>query len=59
MLLDLNPIIMADEDNQNEEKLYKLRNNMEDPANQLKISSELTIQGDNRAQIYDLKNQIC
>jgi hypothetical protein len=60
MLLDLNPILMNDADNKNnEEKLYKLRNNMEDPANQLKISPEMTIVGDNRAQIIGLTHSIC
>ena len=44
MLLDLNPILMNDMDNKvNEEKLYKLRNFMEDPANQLKINSDMEI----------------
>jgi len=32
---------------------------MEDPANQLKISPEMTIMGDNRAQILNLMNSIC
>ena len=60
MLLDLNPILMNDADNKNnEEKLYKLRNYMEDPANQLKISPEMTIVGDNRAQIIGLMHSIC
>ena len=50
MLLDLNPILMNDKDKKvNEENLYKLRNYMEDPANQLKISPEMTIVGDNKA----------
>ena len=60
MLLDLNPILMNIPDKKvNEEKLYKLRNYMEDPANQLKISPEMTIMGDNRAQIIGLMNSIC
>ena len=50
MLLDLNPILMNDTNKKvNEERLYKLRNFMEDPANQLKISPEMKIVGDNRA----------
>ena len=36
-----------------------LRNNMEDPANKLNISPNLTIVGDIRAQIYGIKNKIC
>jgi len=60
MLLDLNPILMNDADNKiNEEKLYKLRNYMEDTANQLKISPEMKIVGDNRAQIIGLMHSIC
>ena len=62
MLLDLNPILMNDIDNKvNAEKLYKLRNIMEDPANQLKINSEMEIDAscDNRAQIIQLMNMIC
>ena len=62
MLLDLNPILMNDMDNKvNEEKLYKLRNFMEDPANQLKINSDMEIDQscDNRAQIIQLMNMIC
>jgi hypothetical protein len=60
MLLDLNPILMNDTNKKvNEERLYKLRNFMEDPANQLKISPEMKIVGDNRAQILNLMNSIC
>ena len=62
MLLDLNPILMNDMDNKvNEEKLYKLRNFMEDPANQLKINSDMEIDQscDNRAQIIQPMNMIC
>jgi len=50
---------MTDEPKVNEEKLFKLRNFMEDPSNQLKISPELRIEGDNRDQIYEIKNNIC
>lgn len=60
MLLNLNPILMNDASKKvNEERLYKLRNLMEDPANQLNISPDLTIQGDNKAQIINLMHSIC
>lgn len=55
MLCDLNPILMNDRDEKaNEEKLYKLRNHMEDPVNQLKISPELKIISDDRERIINL-----
>ena len=50
MLLDLNPIILAEaNENQIEQTLFKLRENMEDPANQLTIDANMRIIGDNKA----------
>ena len=43
----------------NEEKLYKLRNYMEDPSNKLNISPELTVCGEVKAQVDELVNSIC
>ena len=60
MLLDLNPILMNNPDRKkNEERLYKLRNFMEDPANQLKLDHDLRITTDNQAYIQNLQTQIC
>jgi hypothetical protein len=59
MLLNLNPIMMNNRGISNEEKLYKLRNYMEDPSNKLDISPELTVRGDVKAQIDELVNSIC
>ncbi len=50
MLLDLNPIILSDTDETAiEQKLYKLREYMEDPANQINIDAGMRIVGDNKA----------
>ena len=38
----------------NEERLYKIRNFMEDPANQLKLDKDMRITTDNRAYIINL-----
>ena len=55
MLLDLNPILMNNPDRKkNEERLYKIRNFMEDPANQLKLDKDMRITTDNRAYIINL-----
>ena len=32
---------------------------MEDPTNILQISADLLIEGDNKEQIYEIKNKIC
>lgn len=57
MLLDLNPIVLHELDKTGiEKKLYKLREVMEDPANKLNISNELKILGDNKEQIYFIKD---
>ena len=40
-------------------KLYNLRELMEDPANKLNINNELFIEGENKDQIYWIKDQIC
>ena len=49
MLCDLNPIILTSTNEAEiEERLYKLREYMEDPANKLNIDNDMMIEGDNK-----------
>ena len=60
MLCDLNPIILStSSEDEIEQRLFRLREYMEDPANKLNIDAEMRIEGDNKAQVYQITDKIC
>jgi len=60
MLLSVNPILLNNENEAiNEAKLQKLREQMEDPANYLNMTLDLTIKDDIKDKVYKIKNNIC